>query len=64
MPIVKQSAQVLRRDARVDRKKMAATSEKDIARYAREEETKTDDVDFGAAVRSGRVRVVRPRSTK
>jgi len=57
---VKLSGDELRRRARVDRKKKAATNEKDIARHAREDETATDDLDFEAELRSGRMRVLRP----
>lgn len=60
MPTVKLSSDELRRRARLDAKRKAATTEKDIARHAREDETVTDDLDFEAEVKSGRMRVLRP----
>jgi putative transcriptional regulator len=60
MPIVKRSADELRRRARVDRRRKAATTEKDIARHAREDRNATDDLDFATGVRRGRMRLLRP----
>lgn len=60
MPFVKFSAEALRRRARADRAKMRATTEKDIARHAAQDDTVTDDLDFAAELESGRMRVPRP----
>jgi putative transcriptional regulator len=59
MPIVKRSSDELRRRARVDPRRKAA-SERDIARHAREDRTATDDLDFDAEIGRGRMRVLRP----
>lgn len=60
MPVEKLSSDALRRRARVDVKRKSATTERDIARHAREDGTATGDVDFAAEVKSGRMRVQRP----
>jgi putative transcriptional regulator len=60
MPIVKLSSEEARRQARVDRKQIAATTERAIARHARADGTVTDTLDFKAGLRTGRVRVLRP----
>jgi putative transcriptional regulator len=60
MPIVKRSNDELRRRARVDTRRKAATSARDIARHAREDRSVTDDLDFDAEIRRGRMRVLRP----
>jgi DNA-binding transcriptional regulator YiaG len=60
MPIVKLSSEEARRRARVDRKRIAATTEKEIARQARADGTVTGDIDFKAGLRTRRVRVLRP----
>lgn len=60
MPIVRLSAEEARRKARVRRRIMKATTERDIARHAAEDGTATDAVDFDAAVRAGRWRAVQP----
>lgn len=60
MPMVKLSREELRRQARVDAERKAATTETDIARHAQEDETATDDLDFVAEVRSGRMRRFSP----
>lgn len=49
MPAVKYSADEIRGRAHVDRAKIAATTEDDIARHAEEDGTQTDDADLGAA---------------
>ena len=46
--------------ARVRRKDVAATTEKDLARQAAEDGTETAAAEFEAAPRQGRVRVIRP----
>lgn len=60
MPIVKLSSDALRRRAQVDAKRKSATTERDIARQAREDDTVTDKVDFEAGIKSGHMRVLRP----
>lgn len=60
MPIVRYTAEELRRRGRVDRKKLAATTERDIARYAAEDDSSTDHVDFLDAFKAGRLRIVEP----
>lgn len=60
MRIVKLSSDELRRRARVDARRKAATTETDIARHAREDDTVTDDLDFGAEAKSGRILALRP----
>lgn len=60
MPIAKLTRDALRRQVRLDAKRKAATTETDIARHAREDETVTDDLDFAAEVRSGRMRRFSP----
>lgn len=60
MPIVKRSSEDLRRSAHVDAARLKATTEADIGRHAREDDTKTDDLDFDAALKKGRMRVVYP----
>jgi putative transcriptional regulator len=39
---------------------MDATTEEDIARHAAEDDSATDDIDFMAELRAGRLRLVRP----
>ena len=46
MPIVKLSSEEARQRARADRKRIAATTEKEIARHARTDGTVTGDVDY------------------
>lgn len=60
MPITKLSRDNLRRRARVDTGRLANTTEEDIARHAREDDTATDAVDFEAEVASGRMRRFSP----
>ena len=60
MPIVKLSSEEARRRARADRKRIAATTETEIARHARADGTATGDVDFKVGLRTGRVRALRP----
>ena len=55
MPIVKLSSDELRHRARADTRRKAATTEKDIARHADEDGTTTNNLDFDAEVRSGRM---------
>ena len=60
MPIVKYTAEEARRKARVRRKAVRATTEADISRHAGEDDSATDQVDFDAALRDGRLRVIAP----
>lgn len=60
MPITKLSRDDLRRRARVDAGRLANTTEEDIARHAREDDTVTDAVDFEAEVASGHMRRFSP----
>ncbi len=60
MPIVRYTAEELRRRGRVNRRKLAATTERDIARYAAEDDSSTDHVDFLAEFKAGRLRIVEP----
>ena len=60
MPIAKQSAKEARRTARVDRRAVKATTEAMIARHAAEDDSATNAVDFAAALRQGRARMVAP----
>lgn len=60
MPIVKLSSEEARRRARVDRKRIAATTEREIARHARADGTVSGDVDLKAGLRTARVRALRP----
>jgi putative transcriptional regulator len=61
MPIVRYTAEQLRRKKGfVDRKKLAATTEADIARYAAEDDSSTDHIDFKKELREGRLRIVLP----
>ncbi len=60
MPTVRLSSDELRRRARVDVRRKAATTEEDVARHARQDESSTDDLAFEAEVRSGRIRRSRP----
>ena len=60
MSTVKLSADEIRSRARIDRTRIAATTEDDIARHAGEDSTRTDDVDFGAALADGRARTIDP----
>jgi len=47
MAIVRYTAEQIRRmKPRVDRKRLAATTEADIARYAAEDDSSTEDEDF------------------
>lgn len=54
------SAEQARRKARVHRKRVAATTEAEIARQAVEEGSGTEGVDFEAALAEGRMRVMTP----
>jgi putative transcriptional regulator len=45
---------------RVNRRKLRATTEADIDRYAEEDNSSTDHIDFAAALRDGRARMVYP----
>jgi putative transcriptional regulator len=60
MTIVRRSSDELRRRARVDAKRKAATTEEDIARHAREDMTVTDGLDFKAEIEGGRMRALHP----
>ena len=56
MSTVKLSAEEIRSRARVNRARLAATDEDEIARHAAEDGTGTDDIDFHAALADGRLR--------
>lgn len=58
MPIVKYSAEKARSQAKVRRKTVKATNEKQIAKHAAEDGTNTDETDFAAALKDGRLRPV------
>jgi putative transcriptional regulator len=60
MPIVKYSAEQLRRRARTRRKLMVAATGAVIARHAAQDGTATDDIDFRAALKSCRLRAIVP----
>ena len=46
--------------ARVQRTKLRRTTERDIARHAKEDGSKTDEIDFVAALKSGKLRKIDP----
>lgn len=58
MPITKYSAEKARSEAKVHRAVMKATGEKQIIKHATEDDTRTDGIDFDAALKDGRLRVV------
>lgn len=60
MPIAKYSAEGARRMARRRPKVMARATEATLARHAARDGTATDSIDFAAALKSGRLRVVSP----
>lgn len=61
MPIVKRSSKDdLRRSARLDAARLKKTTEADIARHAHEDGTQTDELDFDAELKKGRMRVIHP----
>lgn len=60
MPIVKYSAEDARRIAKRRPEVMARATEAAIARHAARDGTATDDIDFAAAFKGGRLRIVSP----
>ena len=60
MPIVRYSAEEVRRKAKVRRRVIAATSEAKIARQAARDGTATGTIDSVKALEEGRARVVMP----
>jgi len=60
MPIVRYSAEELRRKARVHRRRIEAATEAEIARHAAADKSATDAIDLGAALKEGRARAVVP----
>ena len=60
MRTVKRSSEDLCRSAQVDAARLKATTEADITRYAREDDTQTDELDFDVELEKGRMRVVYP----
>ena len=60
MPMARYSTERARATARVDRLRMKATTERTIARHAREDKTDTGGVNFEAALAEGRMRAVTP----
>ena len=59
MPIVRYKPERLGR-GRIDRRKLGATTERDIARYAAEDDSATEHLDLGTEFREGRLRLVEP----
>lgn len=60
MPIVRYTAEQAAAKARVNRTKLRRTTEADIARHAKEDDSATDHIDFAAALKSGKLRLVNP----
>ena len=60
MSIARYSTEEARRRARVNRKVMAATTERNVARHAAEDGSSTDHIDLHAELREGRLRSVEP----
>ena len=60
MPTARYSAEQARKTARVDRRRLARTTERDIARHAAEDDSATAGIDFAAALAAGRARIVVP----
>ena len=60
MPIVRYSAEEVRRKAKVRRRVIAATSEAKIARLAARDGTTTGTIDFDKALEEDRARVIVP----
>lgn len=57
MSIVRVSAEKLRSQAKAHRTLMKATGEKQITKHAIEDDSVTDQIDFTAALKNGRLRV-------
>ena len=60
MPIVRYTAEQVAAKARVRRAKLRRTTERDIARHAKEDSSATGKIDFAAALKSGKLRKVDP----
>ena len=60
MTIVRLTAEEARRKGRVSRRRLSATTEADIARYAAEDDSATDAAELAARLSSGRTRRVYP----
>lgn len=58
MSIVRVSAEKLRSQAKARRTLMKATSERKIIQHAAEDDSGTDEIDFNAALKDGRLRIV------
>ncbi|MFZ5834138.1 MAG: helix-turn-helix domain-containing protein [Pseudomonadota bacterium] len=58
MSIVKYSAEKARSLAKVNREKLKASGGKHIAKHAAEDDSSTDQMDFAAALKDGRLRAI------
>jgi putative transcriptional regulator len=60
VPIVRYTAEQAAAKARVHRTKLRRTTQRDIARHAEEDGSATGEIDFAAALKSGKLRRIDP----